>query len=52
MKEYNKIMLTTLETYIKTLKDDVNHNRGDIKFALRDIAYLIKNWLNSLEEEE
>lgn len=52
MKEYNKIMFETLKSYFKVLQEDVYRNSADIKMALRDIAYVIKEWLGSLEDVE
>lgn len=52
MKEYNKVMLETLKSYIKVLQEDVYRNSADTKMALRDIAYVVKQWLDSLEEDK
>lgn len=51
MKDYNKMMLDTLMSYINSLKKNINKT-DYVKQDLESISLIIKQWLNDLGEEE
>lgn len=51
MKEYNKMMLDTLSSYIDSLKKNINKN-DYVKQDLESILLIVKQWIDDLGDEE